>query len=147
MRKVQDYLGSGDVLPRLTREAQRLADLDRAYRRVVPDGLAEASGVDHIAGATLFLWADCGAVAAKLRQLAPMVLARLGKLAPECSAIRLVVRIGGNDAGRSPLPRPKIGEIGAGALQRLACTLPPSPLRTALARLATRGTDRSKDGK
>lgn len=147
MRKVQNYLGSDGVLRRLTREAQRLADLERAYRRVVPSALAEASGVDHTDGATLFLWANGGAVAAKLRQLAPMVLTRIGTLAPECTAIRVVVRIDRGDDGRSLPRRPSIGEQGVAALRGLAQMLPPSSLKTALARLAARGAKRSEDGK
>lgn len=139
MRKVHDYLGAGDVLRRLTAEAQRLAELDRAYRRAVPGPLAQASGVDHVAGDTLYLWANGGAVAAKLRQLAPMVRAKLGSLAPECSAVRVVVRIGAGETVRTRRPLPRIGERGAEALQQLADALPASPLGTALARLAARG--------
>jgi hypothetical protein len=147
MRKIQDYLGAGDALRRLNGEARRLAELDRAYRPVVPGALAEASGVDHVDGATLFLWADSGAVAAKLRQLAPKVLKTLGKLVPECTAIRVTVRVAGSEAGRPPRPRPKLGEQGAEALRGLASALPPSPLGTALARLAARAAPPSEDGK
>lgn len=146
MRKIRDYLGAGDVLRRLTAEAQRLAELDRAYRRAVPRPLAQASGVDHVAGDTLYLWADGGVVAAKLRQLAPMVRARLGSLAPECSAVRVVVRIGARETSRTRRPLPRIGERGAEALQELADALPASPLGTALARFAAHAANRSENG-
>ena len=147
MRRVQDYLGAGDALPRLNQEARRLAELDQAYRRAVPDALAEASGVNHLEAGTLFLWAEGGTVAAKLRQLTPMVLVKLKKLAPECTAVRVTVRVGGREIGRPGGTRPRIGKGGAEALRGLASELPPSSLKTALSRLAARGGNRSEDGK
>jgi hypothetical protein len=145
MRRFQDYLCAGDALRRLHQEARRLDELDQAYKRAVPDALAEASGVNHIEAGTLFLWADGGAMAAKLRQLTPMVLVKLRKLAPECTAIRVAVRVGGRQPRRPSSPRPQIGDGGAEALRGLASALPASSLKTALARLAARG--QSKDGK
>lgn len=145
MRKVQEYLGTGDTLRRLTREAARLAALDRAYRRAVPAALAQASGIDHIDSATLVVWADSGAVGAKLRQLAPTLLGRLRELAPECTVLRVAVRICARGAGGSSRGAPaRLGAGGAEALRELAGELPPSSLRTALKRLASRA--RSEDG-
>jgi hypothetical protein len=147
MRKVQDYLNAGDALRSLNQEVRRLAELDRAYKRAIPEALAEASGVNHIEGGTLFLWADGGAVAAKLRQLSPTLLKELGRFAPDCTAIRMVVRFRGVGSGRSRRPRPRIAEPGAEALRELASELPPSSLKTALARLAGRSAKRLQDGK
>jgi hypothetical protein len=145
MRKFQEYLGSGDALCRLTREAVELAELDRVYRRAVPAPLADASGVDHIDGGTLILWADNGAVAAKLRQLSPTVLGRLQARAPHCTTVRVVVRLGVGTTAQKRAPA-RIGSGGAAALQELAGALPSSSLRDALTRLAARAGDPSKDG-
>jgi Dna[CI] antecedent, DciA len=147
MRKVQDYLGAGDALRRLNQEVRRLVELDRAYKRAVPEALAEVSGVNHLEGGTLFLWADGGAVAAKLRQVTPTVLVKLRNLLPECTGIRVIVRVGGSQTSRPRGTRPRVGETGVEALRGLASGLPPSSLRTALSRLAARGTKRSQDGK
>jgi hypothetical protein len=148
MRKFQDFLDVGDALGRLNHQAQRLAELDRAYKRAVPRELAEVSGVDHVKAGSLFLWADGGAVAAKLRHLSPMVLSRITRLAPEVSAIRVIVQVSGSPAGRpNSSAKPGIGEGGAEALRGLVDTLAPSPLKTALARLAERGGTPSEDGK
>lgn len=148
MRKFQDYLGAGDTLRRLNEQAGRLASLDRAYKRAVPPALAEASGVTHVEAGTLLLWADGGAMAAKLRQLAPMLLLELKKVAPECTSIRVAVRVPGSEPPRPRGAPPRIGAGGTAALRGLASALPPSSLRTALARLAARGAaGRSEDGK
>jgi hypothetical protein len=146
MRTLQDYLGVEDDLRRLSREARRLADLDRAYRRAVPDGLAKASGVSHVEAGTVYLWADGGAVGAKLRQLAPTVLVTLRKLAPDCRAVRVTVRVDGTQIVPSRSVRRQMGAGGAAALQELARTLPPTPLSAALSRLAARGGRQSEDG-
>jgi hypothetical protein len=146
MRRFEDYLGSGDALRRLNQEARRLAELDRAYRQALPEALAEASGVSHLDAGTLFLWADGGAVAAKLRQLTPMVLAKLRQRAPECTAIRVTVLVSGRQALHRSGARPRIGGGGVEALRGLASSLPPSPLKAALSRLAARGLGRSENG-
>lgn len=147
MRKVQEYLGTGDILRRLVREAGRLSELDRAYRRAAPAALVDASGVDHIDGATLVLWADSGAVAAKLRQIMPTVLSQLQRFAPECTTARVAVRIAARDVGRTRRSPTRIGARGADALRELAGELPPSALRNALTRLAARAVGPSEDGK
>jgi len=146
MRKLQDYLDAGATLGRLSHRAQRLAELESAYAEAAPDRLAEASGVSHLEAGTLFLCAENGAVAAKLRQLAPLLLSKLRKQAPECTAIRVTVQVRGWPARRPSSARRRLGEQGIVALQALAETLPPSPLKAAVARLAARGYRRSEDG-
>jgi hypothetical protein len=143
MRKVQDYLDTGDALRRLSHEARRLSDLDRVYRKVVPAALAEASGVARVEGGTLVLWADSGAIAAKLRQLSPTLLGKLAELAPQCSAIRVAVIIRVREPTGKRRPPPKVGMQAAEALQGLARELPPCSLKSALLRLA----GQSEDGK
>jgi hypothetical protein len=147
MRMFQDYLDSGDALGRLSAQARRLVELDRAYADAAPELLCSASGVARVEAGTIYLWARDGAVAAKLRQLAPMLLAKLRKRAPECTAIRVTVRLRGWPAD-APAGVPRaLGSGGSAALRELAESLPASPLRSALTRLASRGSHRSKDGK
>lgn len=148
MRMFQDYLDSGDALGRLSAQARSLVELDRAYADAAPELLCSASGVARVEAGTIYLWARDGAVAAKLRQLAPMLLAKLRKRAPECTAIRVTVQLRGwpADAVAAGVPR-TLGSGGSAALRELAESLPASPLRSALTRLAGRESNRSKDGK
>jgi len=147
MRRLQDYLEAGDALGRLHHRASRLAALESAYAEVAPEHLSEVSGVSRLESGTLVLWTGSGAVAAKLRQLAPTLLSQLRKRAPECTSIRVTVQVDKHPFPRSPLPERELGEPSVEALRDLAETLPPSPLRSALARLATRNRRRSEDGK
>lgn len=147
MRKLQAYLAAGDSLGHLSHRAQWLAELERAYAEAVPERLAEASGVSHLEAGTLVLWAESGAVAAKLRQLAPTLLSRLRKRSSDCTAIRVTVQVQARrDAPRFSVRR-RLGAPGAAALQELAETLPPSALKKALGRLAARTLRCSKDRK
>lgn len=147
MRSFQHYLDSGDALGRLSPRVKRLADLNRAYAGAVPELLGSASGVARLEAGTVYLWARDGAVAAKLRQLTPMLLAKLRKRAPECTAIRVSVQVRGWSSRAVEREPRSLGPVGSTALRELAESLPPSPLRSALTRLARRGRDRSEDGK
>lgn len=145
MRSLQDYLDSDDALGRLSPRARKLVDLDRAYADAAPQMLASASGVARLEAGTLYLWATDGAVAAKLRQLAPMLLSRVRQRAPECIAIRVTVQVCARRTRVAARVPRNLGAGGVTALRELAQSLPESPLRSALTRLAGRARDGSKD--
>ncbi len=147
MRRLQDYLEAGDALGRLHHRASRLAELEKAYAEAAPEQLSAASGVSRLESDTLILWAENGAVAAKLRQLAPTLMSRLRTRATEFTAIRVTVQVPAEGATRPSIPARVLGEQGAAALDNLAESLSPSPLKSALTQLATRNRRRSKDGK
>jgi hypothetical protein len=115
--------------------------LQRRYRTLVPETLAEASRVCAIDGTTVVLCAESGPVAAILRQLAPRVLEGLREAARKSSkyptdqdfnSIRVEVQVKQVTSRRSikarePLPREK--------LEAMARDLSESPLRSALERI------------
>jgi hypothetical protein len=87
---------------------------------------------------TVVVVADTSAVAAKLRQLAPRIVAEIVKFAPEVTSIQVEVQVTrGSDV--PPRPRPAIGPRGLTSLSKLRDALPVSPLREALDRLLQRG--------
>ncbi|HUJ00675.1 MAG TPA: DciA family protein [Usitatibacter sp.] len=131
--------------PELHAIAARLAylrRLQRRYRTLVPEALAEASRVCAIEGTIVVICAASGPVAAILRQLAPRVLEGLREgarksskhsLDQEFTGIRVEVQVKQVTSRRSikarePLPCEK--------LQAVARDLSESPLRTALERIA-----------
>jgi hypothetical protein len=83
--------------------------------------------------------ADNPAVAAKLRQLAPRLLKHVQKQQPKITGIRVGVQVkthkikAEHDVTKSRLPPEAIQDLGA-----LAEALPPSSLKSALARLLAR---------
>ncbi|MGH8710041.1 MAG: hypothetical protein ACREVA_01790, partial [Burkholderiales bacterium] len=84
------------------------------------------------------LFADNGAVAAKLKQLTPSLLVKFQKRGYEVTAIRVEVQ----PPPRQAPPRKKIRLSGKAAdhLQELAERLPVSPLRAALEGLLVRAS-------
>ena len=129
--------------PELHAIAARLAHikrLQRRYRTLVPEALAEASRVCAIDGTVVVICADSGAVAAVLRQLAARVLEGLRKSSKhssdqEFNGIRVEVQVKQVTPrrpikAREPLPREK--------LETVARELSDSPLKETLQRISRR---------
>ena len=130
--------------PELHAIAARLAyikRLQRRYRTLVPEALAEASRVCAIDGTIIVICAASGPVAAILRQLAPRVLEGLREGArksskhssdQEFNQIRVEVQVKQVTSrrpvkAREPLPREKLEAVARGLTE--------SPLREALERI------------
>lgn len=132
---LRSYIGQADPLTRLREHADRLLRLDAMVRRALPEHLRDSCHVANLKQDVLVLHTDSGAVAAKLRQLAPGILRALlgeGMLLSE-----LRVRIAVADYRPEP-PAPALRHVSApsfDAMKQLAATLPEdSPLRAALGR-------------
>jgi len=130
-----------DTLPELralNREIRQLTGLQRALAEVLPHNLAAFATVASVNAAEMILFADNGAVAAKLRQMTPRILTSLRDRGYEITGIRLQVQVGIRD---NPLP-PKQIFISAEArnvIDSLTERLDSSPLKSALKRLARQG--------
>jgi hypothetical protein len=118
--------------------------LQRRYRSLAPERLAEASRVCAIDGTTVVICATSGPVAAALRQLAPRLLEGLRASAhkssnskrqrdQELTSIRIEVQV------KVPTPRVRVharSEIPAEKLSGVAGKLSDSPLKSELERIA-----------
>ena len=121
-----------------------IRELQKRYRGLAPENLAEASRVCAIDGTTVVILADNAPVATALKALAPRLLeglctaARSKTLAKlkqdqEFTAIRIEVQVASGKPrrpvyARGKLPKAKLGEI--------AETLSDSPLKETLRRIA-----------
>jgi hypothetical protein len=117
---------------------KRLAALQRIYAETVPQDLAERSGVVLERASAVVVAAETSAIAHKLKQLAPRIVEKIVKFAPELTSIQVEVQV----TLRSdihPRARPAIGPRGLTSLRELRDALPESPLREALARMVRRG--------
>jgi hypothetical protein len=145
VQKIGDWIATSGNLRALARQAERLKVLQQLLIEATPPALAAASRVASLKSGTLLVMADNAAVAAKLRQLAPRLLLQVRRQASEVTGIRVEVQVNaseievGQKVTKHSLPPDAIQEIAG-----LAGKLPPSPLRTALGRLAAR--QRSKPG-
>lgn len=119
----------------LRRQVEQLAILQTVITQVLPAGLAVRAVL--LKAGELTLYADNGAVATKLKHMAPRILAKVRQRGYDVTGIHLQVqaRIRVN-----PLPPKQIcvGTQGRMAIQELADNLPRGDLKVALARLARR---------
>ncbi len=130
-------LNSLPELQTLNRELQRLTALQNALAGMLPDNLADSSGIALSETGELILFADNGATASKLRQLAPRTLSSLCQRGFDITGIRVQVQVRIRD---NPLPQKQIS-LSAGArdaIVSLSERLETSPLKAALKRFSRR---------
>ena len=123
----------------LNRELRQLAALQNALMELLPDNLATSSGVALAKAGELILFADNGAVAAKLRHMAPRILLSLLQRRYEITGIHVQVQVRIRD---NPLPQKQISlsSEARSAIDLLSERLDPSPLKSALKRFGRRHT-------
>ncbi|HEX9451717.1 MAG TPA: DUF721 domain-containing protein [Burkholderiales bacterium] len=131
-------LNSLPELQALNRELRQLAALQSTLAEVLPGNLATSASVALVKAGELILVADNGAVAAKLRQMAPRILSSLRQRGYEITGIRLQVQVRTRD---NPLPQKQISlsSEARNAIDSLSSQLDPSPLKAALKRLGRHG--------
>ena len=124
-------------LQTVSRRVGRADALKAALADALPAGLAASATVTVSDAGEVVLYADNGAVAAKLRQLAPRILNSLRQRGNEVTAVRVQVQVTSRD---KPLRQKQISlSEGAGqAVLGLAERLEKSPLRQALEQLGKR---------
>lgn len=136
LHTIGNLLGATDELKALSARARRLRELQTLYVGSAPRELARSSRVRNLKAGTLLISADNAAVAAKLRQLAPTLLASLRKSEAEINGIRIEVQVSG--ALHERIPQSKKTPLSADAIQEfdaLAKRVPDGNLKSALARL------------
>ena len=123
----------------VNRELRQLAALQNALAELLPDNLATFSGVALAKTGELILFADNGAVAVKLRHMAPRILVSLRQRGFEITGIHVQVQVRIRD---NPLPQKQISLSSEArcAIDLLSDRLNPSPLKSALKRLGRRHT-------
>lgn len=140
-RSIGYLLNSLTDLEAIRVRAGRIAALQQAYLAAVPRELAQSSTVGYETQGTLVLLAASGAVAARLRHLAPRLLLTIRKQFPEVKAIRTEVQlVRGTRRGAAPIRR--IGATGVRDLRALEACLKDGPLRDAVRRLIRRDAQR-----
>ncbi|MGQ0578203.1 MAG: DciA family protein [Betaproteobacteria bacterium] len=129
-----------DRLPQLqglNRQVRRLVVLQDILTEVLPYSLTSSTTLALSAADELVLFADNGAAAAKLKQLAPRILAFFQQRGHKVTAIRVQVQI---KIRHNPLLQKQIllTPTARRAIWELSATLGASPLKTALERLGRR---------
>lgn len=122
----------------LTRQVKRLSALQGTLAEALPANLAASVALAVAETGELLLYADNGAVATKLKHLAPRILIFLQQRGVEVTGIRVQVQAG---IRHNPLPQKQIllSPEGRKAIQDLAKRIESSPLKSALEQLSRRG--------
>ena len=131
------FLNAAPNLQALLQQAQKLRVLQKAWDEVVPKPLATASSVGAVRQQTLIVFASNGAVAAKLRQLAPSLLEKIQKRGTEVTAIRVDVQVEVLPLDKKPKDL-MVSHNALNSLEKLEQSLDDSPLKNALHALIRR---------
>jgi len=138
---ISKLLGSSAEMRPLAQQLLHIKRLQKRYRTLVPETLAQASRVCAIEGTTVVICAASGPVAAALRHLAPRLLQGLRETRStskhsrdqELTSIRIEVQVDVPAPRRAVVSR---GELPADKLASVARGLSDSPLKQALERMA-----------
>ncbi len=141
-RTLDEYLNADETMARLAAHAGRLLKLQRIIETTIPTALARACRIANYKLGVVIIHADNGAVATKLRQMAPSVGDALRSSGSEVTEIRIKVQ------PLDPIPPPPSGQSRSilsentkQALTTLATGLPEgSSLKDALLRLVNRAS-------
>lgn len=137
-RKLSEILGADDALGTLAAAARRVQQLQRIYLDTVPAALSRTSRVGWARGGVVSVIAGNGAVAAKLRQMAPRILDGFRQHGFEFNSMRIEVQVG-RPLRPSAYRRDKpLSKNALSAIDRALGSLADSPLKSALAKLARR---------
>lgn len=135
---LENYLQSADGAGKVLAHARLLIKLAHLYQGMAPAHLCQASCVANYKSGIIIIHAVSGAVAAKLRQLAPTLVNEFLKRGVECNEVQVKVQAHeiksqSRDATQKPLSARTSGELSG-----LAGSLPLSPLRSAIETLLSR---------
>jgi hypothetical protein len=132
-----DHLAAAGAFARLSGQAENLRQMQALLETALPAYLLPGTRVANLKRGKLVIHAASGAVAVKLRQLAPRLAAGFVQQGREVTAIEVRVQAGPRIMTSSRKTTPKVlGSRSKQALTSLASGLTEdSPIRQALARL------------
>lgn len=139
-RTLDDCLNADEAMARLAAHAGRLLKLQRLFEEFVPVALARTSRIANVKAGVIFIHAENGAVATKLRQIAPSLNDEFRSRGEQVTEIRIKVQP--LDAALQHKPAAQaavLGDASRASIARLAGSLPDGPLREALGRFIARG--------
>jgi hypothetical protein len=146
MREFGSYLKHPESIGSLMPQVARLLELRRALAEFLPSNLSRSCMIANYRQGKVVIFAQSGAVAAKLKLLTPSLLAHLAKRAPQVTGVVIEAQ----PAGPVAVPFSKAAQLSqnsAETLAQFAAELPDSALKTAIARIALRNRPGANEGK
>lgn len=138
-RTLDDCLNADETMVRLAAHAGRLLKLQRWFETAVPVALARTSRIANIRLGVVFIHAENGAVATKLRQISPSLCEDFRSRGEEVTEIQIKVQpLDAAPQQYSPTRAALLDEASRARIARLSESLPAGPLREALGRFIAR---------
>lgn len=135
---LQHYLETTEGAGKVLVHARLLAKLAALFQEIAPPHLGQASAVANYKSGIVLIHASSGAVATKLRQMAPTLADELSKRGVECRGLQVKVQARRrHETAPAATPKP-LSARTSDQLTALSQSLPASPLRTALEHLLAR---------
>ena len=137
MRQIKALFKENAELLALSDHADSLTASQTIWNSIVPDALKPHTQASHVKHKRLTVYANNGAVAAKIKLLLPNLLTKLQKQGVEITSIRVEVQVQ-STARLKPKKQRLVSPNAAKCLSSLAEKLGDSPLAEVLARLSNR---------
>ena len=137
MRRINALFRNNAELAALSGRVDSLAVSQKIWQTVVPDPLKQFTQAGGIKHKRLTVYADNGAIAAKVKLLLPSLLIKLQKQGLEITSIRVEVQVKSSPRKIAKTPR-RISPGASSRLRELADELDGSALGEVLARLSNR---------
>jgi hypothetical protein len=137
MRRLSTLFGAAPELQTLSRRAGEMRALQKIWETVSPPPLNRHSHVGLLDQGRLTVYAPSGPIAAKLKMQLNGLVRKLQTQGVQVTSIRVEVQVKSKPRAASR-PQRRLSEQAAHSLLDFAGTLPESPLREAVKRLAKR---------
>ena len=135
---LENYLEAADGAGKVLAHARLLMKLAHLYEGIAPAHFGQASNVANYKSGIIVIHAASGAVAAKLRQLAPRLADEFSKRGVECNEVQIKVQAREIQSQSRTSTQKPLSARTSGELSGLAGSLPASPLRSAIETLLLR---------
>ncbi|MFH1045238.1 MAG: DciA family protein [Pseudomonadota bacterium] len=140
-KNLRAYLDSATGIAALLPQAERLIELRRIYKEIMPQQLLRSSSIVNYKHENVVIFAENNAIAAKLKLLSPRLVNDFSKRGLQVTGIRIEVQPR-QDQRKQLIPKQaKLSRAGAESLRTLAKRLPNSRLKQALAAMIERKRD------
>jgi hypothetical protein len=141
-KSLENYLEAADGAGKVLAHARLLIKLTRLYQELAPAHLGAASRLANYKSGIIVIHAASGAVAAKLRQLAPTLADGFGQRGVVCNGVQVKVHADEGGAQARASRQKPLTSRASRELAGLRDSLPASPLRAALENLLARAAIR-----
>ncbi len=140
--KIDSYfniLGKSDEYARLFASAHRLHENQLLFKKLIPEQLAPHCTIGQISAGILVILVENGAIASKLKQIAPSLLLKLQQHGWKVTSFQILVQAKHMAGDPKQLAtcgsknkNIKLSQTGQNCLTQLAASLPNSELRDAI---------------